>query len=366
MDFNLDVRLKQLDSLEHYISSSRDKVNSVLNCLKWNVKDLLKDNQLIKCSVDPNHRVHINSSDEHIHKCSIRKEGYRIDEDFLSEPLHNAKSSIFIDDHMKIDVLSKAHRTSSSFKSGWNGQDPDPKTSDRLMSTFSSDERLVLYDYALANTEGPPKPPEFKMYEPPKQQTDNLTYEELLVLERDIKRRRAKYKGVFTNHKNYTEVLREIINGQMELQTSGEELKPDVNEDGNNEEKIVSKRSSVVSHSSSKTDDSKSNRDYDLNHKDYDHHSRDYDRHSRDDDRHSRDDDRHSKDYNHSKDYDHHSKDDDRDSKDYDHHSKDYNRHHRRRRDHYKHYDDRRFERNKHEKSRFSDSRRENHKSFKR
>uniref|UniRef100_A0A1Y1LHW5 CHHC U11-48K-type domain-containing protein n=1 Tax=Photinus pyralis TaxID=7054 RepID=A0A1Y1LHW5_PHOPY len=117
MDFNLDVRLKQLESLEHYINSSRGKVTSVLNRLKWNVQDLVKDNQLIKCSVDPHHRVHINSSDEHIHKCSLRKEGYTLDEDFLSEPVHNPKSSIFIDDHMKIDVLSNAHRASSNFKS---------------------------------------------------------------------------------------------------------------------------------------------------------------------------------------------------------------------------------------------------------
>uniref|UniRef100_A0A1Y1LC03 CHHC U11-48K-type domain-containing protein n=2 Tax=Photinus pyralis TaxID=7054 RepID=A0A1Y1LC03_PHOPY len=275
MDFNLDVRLKQLESLEHYINSSRGKVTSVLNRLKWNVQDLVKDNQLIKCSVDPHHRVHINSSDEHIHKCSLRKEGYTLDEDFLSEPVHNPKSSIFIDDHMKIDVLSNAHRASSNFKSGWNGQDPDPKTSNRLMCTFSSDERLVLYDYAIANTEGPPKPPEFKTYEPPKQ-TQNLTHEQLLALERDIKRRRAKYKGVFTDHKNYTEVLREIITGQMDLYKmrleSGEELKLVENDDGKEHK---TKRSSV-SRSSSKTDDSyiKSNKDDNGRIKEYDRHHR--------------------------------------------------------------------------------------------
>ncbi|KAB0800515.1 hypothetical protein PPYR_06255 [Photinus pyralis] len=275
MDFNLDVRLKQLESLEHYINSSRGKVTSVLNRLKWNVQDLVKDNQLIKCSVDPHHRVHINSADEHIHKCSLRKDGYMLDEDFLSEPVHNPKSSIFIDDHMKIDVLSNAHRASSNFKSGWNGQDPDPKTSNRLMCTFSSDERLVLYDYAIANTEGPPKPPEFKTYEPPKQ-TQNLTHEQLLALERDIKRRRAKYKGVFTDHKNYTEVLREIITGQMDLYKmrleSGEELKLVENDDGKEHK---TKRSSV-SRSSSKTDDSyiKSNKDDNGRIKEYDRHHR--------------------------------------------------------------------------------------------
>lgn len=42
MEFNSDVRLKQLESLEQYISSSRDKIQSILDCLKWNVNDVCK------------------------------------------------------------------------------------------------------------------------------------------------------------------------------------------------------------------------------------------------------------------------------------------------------------------------------------
>lgn len=44
-----------------------------------------------------------------------------------------------------------------------------------------------------------------------------LSYEELLAHERDVKRRRMKYKSVHTNRKSHTEVLREVIKGQMEL-----------------------------------------------------------------------------------------------------------------------------------------------------
>lgn len=45
----------------------------------------------------------------------------------------------------------------------------------------------------------------------------DLTSEELMALERDAKRRRIKYKSVYTNHKSHTEVLREIIDSQMNL-----------------------------------------------------------------------------------------------------------------------------------------------------
>lgn len=44
---------------------------------------------------------------------------------------------------------------------GWRGRGSDPRTADRLSSTFTEDERLVLYDYAVANTESHPPLPEF-------------------------------------------------------------------------------------------------------------------------------------------------------------------------------------------------------------
>lgn len=41
----------------------------------------------------------------------------------------------------------------------------------------------------------------------------------MLVQERNLKRRRAKHKGVHTNKKSYLEILREVINQQMEVYT---------------------------------------------------------------------------------------------------------------------------------------------------
>lgn len=42
---------------------------------------------------------------------------------------------------------------------------------------------------------------------------------ELLVHERNLKRRRAKHRGVHTNKKSHNEILREVINQQMEIYT---------------------------------------------------------------------------------------------------------------------------------------------------
>ncbi|KAF5272294.1 hypothetical protein FQR65_LT04951 [Abscondita terminalis] len=261
MDFNLNVRLKQLESLEQYISSSWNKVNSVLDQLKWSIKDVVKDSQLVKCSVDPTHRVHAVNADDHITKCVLRKEGYKLDEEFLSEPLHKINSSIIIDDDKKIDILSNAHKSVPNFKSGWNGKDPDPKTTDRLTSTFSTDERLALYSYAVANTIGPSKLPDFNIVRSQKSDGKPLSYEELLKQERDAKRRRIKYRSVHTSRKNHTEVLREVIDGQMELYKDWLENKDaGTSKSQGSNDREENRSSSVISrnstHSSSKSTNS--------------------------------------------------------------------------------------------------------------
>lgn len=44
-----------------------------------------------------------------------------------------------------------------------------------------------------------------------------MTANDRRKMERDAKRRRMKYKSVHTNRKSYTEVIGEVIKGQMEL-----------------------------------------------------------------------------------------------------------------------------------------------------
>ncbi|KRT80837.1 hypothetical protein AMK59_5903, partial [Oryctes borbonicus] len=190
MEFNVEARKLQLENLDQFIASYKRKVENVLDTIGWNIRDTLQDNQFITCSLDPSHKVPQKAADDHIQKCALRKEGYALNEEFLSEPQQGARS-IHIDDHRKIEILSAAHKTIEDFKSGWNGQDPDPKTSNRLTSTFSTDERLALYNYAIAKSIGQAKLPEFDIFSLKSKRDDGkpLTYEEKLALERDLKRR---------------------------------------------------------------------------------------------------------------------------------------------------------------------------------
>lgn len=95
-----------------------------------------------------------------------------------------------------------------------------PRTSDRIVIDFTSDERKALYDYVIANTSKPDIGDDIaniNNLEPQQKEDKELSFLELLIQERNLKRRRAKHKGVHTNKKSHVEILREVINQQMEI-----------------------------------------------------------------------------------------------------------------------------------------------------
>lgn len=59
----------------------------------------------------------------------------------------------------------------------------------------------------------------FVFRKPQQAENKQLSHLELLIYERNAKRRRAKHKGVHTNKKSQVEILREVINQQMEIYT---------------------------------------------------------------------------------------------------------------------------------------------------
>ncbi|KAF7282899.1 hypothetical protein GWI33_001802 [Rhynchophorus ferrugineus] len=189
-----------------------------IESLGWTVKKTLEtDNPKVICPINKAHLISFKTSQDHTEKCKLHSCGYRLDDQFLSEPVCNDKNSIKLDAKIKIDLLNYARSINVAFRPVWNGQEVDPMTSDRLMSNFSTDERLALYDYCLKHTEGPKKPQEFTLDLPETKSTKELSVKEKLSLERDAKRRKVKYKSVHTSKKSHTEVIREVINNQMEM-----------------------------------------------------------------------------------------------------------------------------------------------------
>lgn len=102
--------------------------------------------------------------------------------------------------------------------------------------------------------------------EPQEKEDKELSFLELLIQERNLKRRRTKHKGVHTNKRSYIEILREVINQQMEIfvdYTSGQSNSGHVTDvrnteiDDSNYEQIQDRTERLykVFHSSSRNND---------------------------------------------------------------------------------------------------------------
>lgn len=94
------------------------------------------------------------------------------------------------------------------------------RTSDRLIADFTSDERKAIYEYVITNSVKPDIGDDIADMNKATSRSDDtkrISFLQLLAQERNLKRRRTKHRGVHTNKKSHIEILREVINQQMEM-----------------------------------------------------------------------------------------------------------------------------------------------------
>ncbi|CAG9769215.1 unnamed protein product [Ceutorhynchus assimilis] len=216
MEFSLEERKKQLKSLKQFIQASETSVNAVFKSVGWTIPKTSQDKPKVICPFNKHHSVSQETLQKHLDECSLNSAGYQEKELLLPE-LDETEYSIKLTREKKIEALTVAKAKHSDFKIVWNGRDPDPMSSDRLISTYSPDERLALYDYTIKHTKAPPKPDEFTLELPDKKEKKGQSEKDRLTNERDSKRRSVKYKSTHTSKKSQTEIMKEVIDNQMEL-----------------------------------------------------------------------------------------------------------------------------------------------------
>ncbi|XP_019874919.1 U11/U12 small nuclear ribonucleoprotein 48 kDa protein [Aethina tumida] len=338
MSININERLAELKEFDQAAAAADSEIESITKSLGWSVDLLRRERPTTKCPYNPQHTISKNV-DEHIQKCRLKALGYNPEEEFLSEP-STSKYSMKIDHATKVLILGAAKMAQPDFRAAWDGKDDTPMTSGRLTSTFSADERLALHNYVVQNSEKPPVPEDLPLFsEPTSKEREHLSVQQLMALKRDAKRRRVKYKAVHTQKKSVTEVLREVVNNQMELLedylSSRDKIKRYQNDDQRSDNNSVEheRSGSSISRHSTHSGGSKHRRPehdyrdrrndyYHRRYSDYRHKGRRYDH--RDYDRHydSEYKDKRNRHYKEDKRYDHEQKE-----KRYDHAKEDVERH---------------------------------------
>ncbi|XP_031847630.1 U11/U12 small nuclear ribonucleoprotein 48 kDa protein isoform X2 [Nomia melanderi] len=218
----LNHREVQYQSLNRFTKKVHQEIMNITAALDWTVEsiEIDNDNRLI-CPYDSSHRIGKEILDQHLEHCQWKEDGYNEFHIPLSEPsLHSSSPfSIKLDASLQWNIIKEAKQMDPTITVGL-GERLVPRTSDRIFTDFTRDERKVLYEYVISHTVKMDVGHDFTDPNALNYQDKNdkkLSFLDLLVQERNLKRRRAKHKGVHTNKKSYTEILKEIIDQQMEF-----------------------------------------------------------------------------------------------------------------------------------------------------
>ncbi|XP_018400783.1 PREDICTED: U11/U12 small nuclear ribonucleoprotein 48 kDa protein-like [Cyphomyrmex costatus] len=217
-----DSRKQQLKELKSFTDTVNEEITNIVETLGWSVDSITNvDKEYFTCPYDSSHRLTEGSLNDHLVSCQWKAEGYGKLDVPLSEPtlLEDSPFCIKFDEQLQEQILRNAKDQNSAMQTGM-GKRLVPRTSDRIVIDFTSDEKKALYDYVIANTAKPDNGEDItniNNLEPQEKADKELSFLELLIQERNLKRRRAKHKGVHTNKRSYIEILREVINQQMEV-----------------------------------------------------------------------------------------------------------------------------------------------------
>ncbi|KAJ8676506.1 hypothetical protein QAD02_012293 [Eretmocerus hayati] len=222
MDIPRNPKEKFLADLKALIDQSNNVIKNTCDYLGWDLDKIQeKHDRYIFCPFDEGHWMPKESLEKHLQTCEWKALGYTkecvpLTESFLPP---NNPSTLKFDTELQQKVLGEAREKCPNSKISVTERFI-PQTSDRLFSDFTTDERRAMYDYVVANTVAPDIGEDIADINKPSDTSEDKqskTMLELLAQERNLKRRRAKYKGVHTNKKSHTEILREIIEQQLEM-----------------------------------------------------------------------------------------------------------------------------------------------------
>ncbi|XP_071450820.1 U11/U12 small nuclear ribonucleoprotein 48 kDa protein-like [Hetaerina americana] len=229
MNIDLEKRKAQLKILNRYISDARGIVFDVTKQLQWDVKSLDQKQEMVCCPFDDGHVVPKSSLQRHVECCKLSKQCYH-PEDIPFPPVPvdlNASSVLKVDKDLQVSILRQAKEKNPAMLIGFPGAVDDrdvAMTSDRFMSSLTSDERSAIHSYVISKTVSPNEGKDISLLEQDleknfknkKEETRDKTPLERLIEERDAKRRKEG-KKVHINRKSHTEIIREVIENQMEV-----------------------------------------------------------------------------------------------------------------------------------------------------
>ncbi|XP_050428667.1 U11/U12 small nuclear ribonucleoprotein 48 kDa protein-like isoform X2 [Adelges cooleyi] len=228
----LQRRLATLKQFKDNLADRYKIMQNIMDTIGWSWKDTpTTADSMVECPINSEHKIPSLKIDSHLELCKFKQQGYN-KTDLLYPELGCSvpdTQTIKMDESTQMEIINKSQIESNftlDVKSEFRGIS---QSIERYVCDFTPDERRVLYDYAVQNTKGPNcNIADNVLHNDTFNKTDNektKTELELLQEQRDAKRRRVAYRGkrVHTDRKSYLEVLKEVIDGQINSMTCHED-----------------------------------------------------------------------------------------------------------------------------------------------
>ncbi|XP_071961594.1 U11/U12 small nuclear ribonucleoprotein 48 kDa protein-like [Antedon mediterranea] len=214
-----------ISDLSEFIGEHEAKLDNLMVKLNWTHDKTMDCKPLVQCPVNNDHFVSEETLESHSKQCQLSQHGYTLEEqeqmsslDWLYSKMKNVVS-VKLDEKLQSDILLQG--------TGVYSQKPVALTAEREVTNLTPHERALIHDHVVKVAKKVrsdnvisvdlTSDPLLQLKEEKKEPT---TYLELLAAQRDYKRRRQTYKGkskgVTSNKKSQTEILREVIDSQME------------------------------------------------------------------------------------------------------------------------------------------------------
>ncbi|XP_076463891.1 U11/U12 small nuclear ribonucleoprotein 48 kDa protein-like [Babylonia areolata] len=237
--------------IKAFIEKECTEIGELLSHLSWTPDHILKSTSVTQCPYDPGHQMPESTLKQHASVCHLKKMGLSTEE--LETELQN--DGIF---YKNADLVGKVQLDEGLLnRILWNhsmenrqvhmGHREMPVSGADWKVKLSGQERLAVYEHCVQTLKAQGKMANVERDEVLTTDWERIVKKgmleqggekpkskfELLAMLRDQKRRRATYraKNVHVTKKSYTEIIREVIQNQMEIMMPSGEIKQEPQED---------------------------------------------------------------------------------------------------------------------------------------
>ncbi|KAL8622984.1 hypothetical protein ACOMHN_027105 [Nucella lapillus] len=245
MEEDLGEREKNIAEIKQFIEKECAEIGELLALTSWTPDFILKRTSLTQCPYDCGHQMPESSLKQHAAVCRLRKMGFstqEVETELQKDDIFYTKAPLVGKVQLDEGLLNRVvWNHSMENRQVHRGHRTMPESAIDYVVKLSAQERLAVYEHCVHTLKSQGKMANVDRDEVLTTDWERIvkkgmleqggerpkTRFELMALLRDQKRRRQTYraKNVHVTKKSYTEIIREVIQNQIDIMMPSAEVK---------------------------------------------------------------------------------------------------------------------------------------------